>query len=50
MAGALLLVVFTGYSLASSFGLAAIQLAEKIGEHAAATSTYQDRRAELNGC
>jgi hypothetical protein len=48
LVGALLFVVFTGYSLASSFGLAALQRAEKMGEHAAVASTYQDRRAELD--
>jgi hypothetical protein len=47
LAAALLFVVFTGYSLASSFGLAAIQRAEKLGDHAAVARTYQDRRAEL---
>jgi hypothetical protein len=48
IAAAVLFVVFTGYSLASSFGLAAIQRAEKLGDHAAVASTYQDRRAELD--
>ena len=46
-AGAVVFVIFTGYSLTSSFGLAAIQRAETIGEHAAATATYKDLRSQL---
>jgi hypothetical protein len=47
IAGALVFVVFTGYSLTSSFGLAAIQRAESIGAHAATATNYQDLRREL---
>jgi hypothetical protein len=46
-AGAVLFVVFTGYSVTSSFGLAAIQSADKLGEHAAASTTYKDLRSDL---
>lgn len=39
--------VFVTYSLAASFGLAAIQHAGKNAEHAAVATAYTDRRAEL---
>ena len=47
IAGVVLFAVFTGYSITSSFGLAAIQRADKIGEHSAATTTYKDLRGDL---
>lgn len=40
-------VIFTCYSLAASFGLAAIQSAGKVGTHAAEVRTVKDQRAEL---
>jgi hypothetical protein len=44
----LFFLLFTSYSLLASFGLAAIQSANKLGAHAAAAVTYKDRRAELD--
>jgi hypothetical protein len=44
---AVVFAVFTAYSLGSSFGLAAIQQAEKVGEHTALATTYQDDRTEF---
>ena len=41
-------VVFTSLSLLSSFGMAAIQSALKIGSHTAVASTYSDRKAEVD--
>ena len=40
--------VFTGLSLLSSFGMAAIQSALKVGSHTAVASTYNDRKAEVD--
>ena len=40
--------VFTGLSLLSSFGMAAIQSALKIGSHTAVASIYNDRKAEVD--
>lgn len=40
--GTLVFVVFTGYSLTSSFGLAAYQRAEHAGVHSAAAAQYRD--------
>jgi hypothetical protein len=47
LAGAALFIAVTAYSVTSSFGLAANQRADKIGEHAATSATYHDRRADL---
>lgn len=44
---ALVFVIFTAYSLTASFGLAAIQRADKIGTHNVAAVTLKDRRADL---
>jgi hypothetical protein len=44
----LFFLLFTSYSLLASFGLAAIQSANKLGAHAAVAVTYEDRRADLN--
>ena len=41
-------LLFTSYSLLASFGLAAIQSANKLGAHAAVAVTYEDRRGDLN--
>ena len=41
-------LVFTGYSLVSSFGLAAIQRADKLGEHTAVAAVYEDRKREVD--
>jgi len=41
-------VVFTGLSLLSSFGMAAIQSALKVGSHTATASAYNDRKAEVD--
>jgi hypothetical protein len=48
VAGAALFAAVTAYSITSSFGLAAIQRADKLGEHVAAITTYRDRRADLD--
>jgi hypothetical protein len=48
LAGAALFMVITAYSITSSFGLAAIQRADMIGDHAATATIYQDRRADLD--
>mgnify|MGYP003375273512 CR=1 FL=1 len=45
---AVVFVVFTGYSLTASFGLAAIQSAEKVGSHNAAELALNDRREALD--
>src|SRR5919108_608150 len=47
-AGVALFVAVSTYSITSSFGLAAIQRADKIGEHAAVATVYKDRRADLD--
>src|SRR5689334_7365619 len=47
IAGVLVFVLFSGYSLTSSFGLAAIQRADSIGAHAATVTSYEDLRGEL---
>jgi hypothetical protein len=47
LAGAALFIAVTAYSLTSSFGLASIQRAEKLGDHAATATAYKDRRADL---
>jgi hypothetical protein len=47
VAGGALFLVVTAFSLSSSFGLAAIQRTDKIGEHTATATAYQDRRADL---
>jgi hypothetical protein len=44
----LFFLLFTSYSLLASFGLAAIQSANKLGAHAAVAVMYEDRRADLN--
>ena len=44
----LFFLLFTSYSLLASFGLAAIQSANKLGAHAAVAVTYEDRRADIS--
>ncbi len=41
-------VVFTSLSLLSSFGMAAIQSALKVGSHTATANVYKDRKAEVD--
>jgi hypothetical protein len=48
LAATALFTVVTAFSLTSSFGLAALQRADKLSVHAAMATTYHDRRAELD--